>query len=281
MNLLPIVSWIKQDSELDVSYDDALEEIISKTTRIAKIYQVKYAPPEKSGLAPRHLVQVAMFCLQRKIFDQYLPPIEPKRIRSIGYLWPIWGRNEITVALDSGKLHAITPLPPENGVLQEREIDGVPYKFKLYSNNTEQQRLAWLHRELEDEARRERGAGPSKRDDQLDEAQQFVDTGSDFGAIDQLFKEWLSITSSGDWQTIENTSRSDTAKERKERSRAAARLMAGYNILCNPLPSGRSKRCLDRLKTAEDADRKGILDEYLRFNPEHGRRTDQRKGTGQ
>src|SRR5580698_1465624 len=123
IELLPVVSWIKQD--YNASYLDSLQQILSSFHGLAHNLLMRYAPPEKSDREPRELVLKALLALQREIFDQYLPPIERNRTRSVGGLWHEWGLKSMKLRLENDQIYQLSPLPEGNGTLQEREIDGV------------------------------------------------------------------------------------------------------------------------------------------------------------
>jgi hypothetical protein len=262
IELLPIVSWITQDS--GAPYEDSLQQIVSSFHGLAHKLLVRHAPPEKSGCEPRDLVFKALFALQREIFDQYLPPVEARRERSVGGIWPDWALPSMKVALDTGQIYSLSPLPEGNGSKHEREVDGVTYKFTFYRNDSEQQRRKWLYKMLEEEARSEGRSSHRKQDVQLDESLPLQDESAASMEAGLRLREWRSVTDRDDWRTAFRASKGDAPVERQARSRAKARLRAAYIILYRSLPSGASRPYLERLRRAGDGERRAVLDEYLR-----------------
>lgn len=260
IDLLPVVSWIVQDS--NASYTDTLRGIVSSFRPYAKALLVRYAPPDRSGCDPAALTHGALFAMQREILDQYLPPLEANRVRSVGCLWP-WWKVEMKVMLKDGTVHKLSPLPDGNGLEHEYVIGGVPYRYTFYRNDSEQQRRKWLHEFLQEEARKEaRGLGP-RGEVQIPEHTDFADKWSVDSDSAIALREWCAITDQTDWRECLGGSRAADVAARKRRQRAKARLVAAYHLQRNP-PTPETKRYLARLKEAEDGNRATILDDYLR-----------------
>ncbi len=177
--------------------------------------------------------------------------------------------------LENDQVYQLSPLPEGNGTLQEREIDGVAYSFTFYSNDTERQRRKWLHKMLEAEARgEERKIARRKGEAQFEEGWDVEDDGAATSSIDAGLKlrEWVAVTDSSDWKLVFRSPKGETAAERQAHSRARKRLLAAFNILFHPLPSGGSRPFRNRLLRTEDGERRPILDEYLARYPEEGKR---------
>jgi hypothetical protein len=264
-DFVPIIYWITQDSYS--SYDESRQEILRTFRPFAKALLLRHAPPERSGCQPETLIYLALFSLQQKIFDQYLPKLERSRLRSIGCIWPSWQRGGMKILLENGMIHNLMPLPEGNGALQHLDADGCRYAFKFYRNDSLSQRQKWLHRVLKDAAQDEERALGRKTEIQLEEGAEFVDNQTD-RSPGGCTQEWRAITDRDDWKACLRKAPGDPPAERKKRQRAKCRLLAAYNILCHPLRSGASKTYLERLRKTRDGERKPLLDDYLRRYPE-------------
>jgi hypothetical protein len=261
VDLNPIVYWITRES--DATHTDNLRDLVRSFRGRAKNLLLKHAPPERSGRDADSLVYLALFSLQCKILNQYLPALKPQKNKSISCLWPSWNETGMKVLLDTGNVHTLRPLPEGNGVVQHLTLpDGRDYVYTFYRNDSVEQRRKWLYQALEDEARGEKRA--LGREIQIEENAVQIDTTPPvFAALDRKnhLKELLSITDSADWKLLLGNGLGDPA-DRKRRQRAKDRLLVADRILTRSPEDPVAQTYVERLRKAEDGERKPILNEY-------------------
>ncbi len=262
VELIPIVYWITQDSA--VSYEHSLQGLVQKFAPAAQALLRQHAPSDRSGWEAEALVHRALFEMQQKLFNQYLPKLEPGRTKSVGCLWPTWEKS-VLVRLGKDRLHDLTPLPEGNGLVYDLNLDdGSRYEYRFYRNDSLEQRFIWFRQAMKDEVRSEKHAlGPDK---QIAETADPVDSRTAPKHHD-CAEEWHDVTDSDDWRAFKDKTPGNDIKVRKARSRAKARLMAALRILCRPPAQSVSRQYLERLRKAPDGQRKPILDEFLRRYP--------------
>jgi hypothetical protein len=252
IDLIPIVYWMTQKSE--ENYADSLANILRLSRGQSRALLVRHAAPERSGRDPETLIYLALWSLQCKLLDQYLPPISASQTRSVGQLWPWWKGMKLRVGPE--RIFELNKLPAGNGVKHTVRLpDGEECIFRFYANDSEDQRRYWLFRELEDEALREKaGLGREQQiDDDVERKAQHAGPQTSTEIL-----EWIAITDPDDWR--EASSEGGDAAKRKRRQRAKGRLEAARSI--RDASSQIAKAYYERLRAAPPKDRRSILDEY-------------------
>ncbi len=261
IELLPVVYWITQDSA--ASYADTLAEIAMHLRPFAFRLIVRHAPPERSGLFADAVIYPALQALQHRILDQYLPEVEPNRVRSVACVWPWWQNTGMKV-IAGGAVRDLRPLPAGNG--DKHRLDETGWELKFYRNETVEQRYKWVHQHLENIVLEEKRRMP--RDLRLDESRPpATGPAAKRGAFGDMgdYRAWLKITDPADWRDRLATG---GATPRKRAQHARERLKAAYLILQLSITENYAKAYLERLKDADAARRRTLLnlfyERYLR-----------------
>jgi hypothetical protein len=257
IDLIPAVYWITQNS--DVEYGDTRLDVFRMFRRYAGSVLGRYAPPERSGRDADALIYDGLLELQRIILDQYLPPVEPERVRSVACLWPWWERTGMKV-LAGGCVDKLKPLPDGNG--GAHCLEGRGWTFHFYRNDSVEQRRIWVCHLIKGQAR-EAGRELS-HDLQLDEESLPRPAPPRYDPFKDKFEilDLISITDPRDWSDARL--KGSAPDERQRRHRARERFRTARRILYFALTEPVAKSHLKRLSKTEPLNRRTILD---RFNP--------------
>jgi hypothetical protein len=257
IELIPVVYWVSQDSE--VGYTETLLELVRTLRPFATSILRRYAPPERSGLCPEALIYGGLMELRHKILDQYLPVVEPNRVRSVTCVWPWWDNTGIKV-LASGYVETLRPLPAASGTTSSLEGRGWTYKF--YRNDDIEERRRWVCHLIKEQARAdERSLGDEvPLDENVAQAGGPIMKRGEFGSKSDV-SDLVSITDPADWR---DARAKGDSKTRKRCQRATERLRSAYKILELSLTQSFAKAYLHRLVEAEGRERQSILNEFFK-----------------
>lgn len=260
IEFVPVICWIKQDYRWE--YTAARDEVVRACRPYAKTMLWRKATPERTGLAADRLTHDALLDLQRIILDQYLPPVEPNRVRTLGRLWPWWNRTGMKV-LTGGSVQTLSPLPKEDGATCILEPCG--WKYRFYLNDSEERRRKWVLHLISELARKEKGA--TAKEQQMPEDTPGSSRSSrrsaepSFRDDQSAIIDWQSVTDPDDWRDAALTESDQNSRQR--RSRAQRVLFAAWEILQLSLTDPIANIYVDRLKKAKPGDRRALIQDFV------------------